>query len=116
MLETPHRPVMHLATIVANSQGTVFAVLVLGFEARPFLARFAQAEVNGALTYLVSPQGDYALHPDPRRTLAPGWVNPTGTGAQNLKPWSRRDRSPPWPVGVGCASVSRARFSTAPCA
>ena len=67
-IETPHHPVLRVATPLRTSAGRRFGIFIINLDLLPILDRLRSAAVpTGGAVYLVNEQGDYLLHPDPGR-------------------------------------------------
>ena len=66
VVQTPHVPVLRVATPVRMPDGRPFGIVIISVDMRPVFARIRFATVGG-LTYIVNDQGDYLVHPNPAR-------------------------------------------------
>jgi PAS domain S-box-containing protein len=66
-IETPHVPVLRVATPLHGPAGQPFGVLIVNLDMRPAFARIRSAASAGGHTYVVNEAGDYLLHPAPDR-------------------------------------------------
>ena len=68
-IETPHVPVIRVATPVFDAAGTAFGIVVINYDMHPLFRRLeayvgARSQLN-----IVNPAGDYLIHPDRDRTF-----------------------------------------------
>jgi len=63
-VETPHLPVMRVATPIHAADGEVFGIAVVDVDMRANLAAVRAAAVPHAAIYVANGDGDYLLHPD----------------------------------------------------
>jgi PAS domain S-box-containing protein len=66
-IETPHVPVLRVASPVHGPAAGATAVVIVNIDLRPILARLRSQARSGAVVYLVNERGDYLLHPDASR-------------------------------------------------
>lgn len=76
VIETPHVPVLRVATPVHAPDGRPFGILIINVDMRPALARIRATAVRGGLSYVVNDQGDYLVHPDPAREFGFEFARP----------------------------------------
>jgi PAS domain S-box-containing protein len=67
VIETPHVPVLHVATPVYTPDGRPFGIVVINLDMRPSFAWIRSTTPEGGHGYVVNDQGDYLVHPDPAR-------------------------------------------------
>ncbi|HLZ04659.1 MAG TPA: PAS domain S-box protein [Bradyrhizobium sp.] len=67
VLETPHVPTLRIAAPFYAPDGKLFGIVVINVDMRPVFARIRVPARPGEQVYVVSPTGDYLVHPDPRR-------------------------------------------------
>jgi PAS domain S-box-containing protein len=65
VIETPHVPVLRVATAVHTPEGRPFGVVIINVDMRPAFDRIRSAAARSGLGYVVNDQGDYLVHPDP---------------------------------------------------
>jgi PAS domain S-box-containing protein len=68
-VQTPHIPVMRIATPLHKPDGTAFGIVIINIDMRTAFDRIRSAGREGGRTYVVNTQGDYLVHPDPAREL-----------------------------------------------
>jgi PAS domain S-box-containing protein len=69
-VETPHVPVLRVATPLRKPDGTAFGIVLIDIDMRPAFARIRAARRDGGHAYVVNERGDYLVHPDPAREFA----------------------------------------------
>ncbi len=67
VIETPHVPVVRIATPIHTPDGQPFAIVIINVDMRPTFARIRSTPTDGGRSYVVNDQGDYLVHPDPDR-------------------------------------------------
>jgi PAS domain S-box-containing protein len=67
VIETPHVPVLHVATPVYTPDGHPFGIIIINVDMRPSFAWIRSATTEGGQGYVVNDRGDYLVHPDPAR-------------------------------------------------
>ena len=67
VIETPHVPVVRVATPAHTPGGQTFAIVIINVDMRPAFARIRSTPTEGGRSYVVNDQGDYLVHPDPNR-------------------------------------------------
>ncbi|SHL22311.1 PAS domain S-box-containing protein [Bradyrhizobium lablabi] len=67
VFETPHVPVLRVATPVHTPDGRPFGIVIINVDMRPAFARIRAGAVARGHSYVVNDQGDYLVHPDPAR-------------------------------------------------
>jgi PAS domain S-box-containing protein len=67
VVETPHVPVLRVATAVHAPDGQPFAIVIINVDLRSVFARIRSTKIKGGRGYVVNDQGDYLVHPDPDR-------------------------------------------------
>jgi PAS domain S-box-containing protein len=65
VIETPHVPVVRIATPVHTPEGQPFAIVIINVDMRPTFSRIRSNPTEGGRSYVVNDQGDYLVHPDP---------------------------------------------------
>ena len=76
VLETPHVPVLRVATALQGPDGQPFGIVIINVDMRPAFARIRNAAVGGRRNYVVNDQGDYLLHSDPDREFGFEFAKP----------------------------------------
>ena len=77
VIETPHKPTLHVATPVFTADGKPFGIVVIEVDMRPALDRVRASVRGGEQTYVVSERGDYLVHPDSTREFGSQLGTPT---------------------------------------
>ena len=67
-IEVPHRPVMRVATSVADEEGMVFGIIIINISVRALVETVVGPKRQGS-TYLTNQDGDFLVHPDPDKTF-----------------------------------------------
>jgi PAS domain S-box-containing protein len=67
VIETPHVPVLRIATPVHTPDGKPFGIVIINVDMRPAFARIRSTPTEGGRSYVVNEAGDYLVHPDPER-------------------------------------------------
>ena len=67
VIETPHVPVLRVATPIHAPDGRPFGIVIINVDMRPEFARIRESATRGARSYVVNDRGDYLVHPDPDR-------------------------------------------------
>ena len=67
VIETPHVPILRVATPLAGPDGKPFGVFIIHVDMRPAFDRVRSSVRPGEQIYVVNGQGDYLVHPDPAR-------------------------------------------------
>src|SRR5258708_5097803 len=67
VIQTPHVPVLRVATALRAPDGRPFGIVIINVDMRPAFTRIRNAATDGRRGYVVNDQGDYLLHPDPER-------------------------------------------------
>ncbi len=75
-IETPHVPVLRVATPLYAPDGRPFGIVIINVDMRPAFARIRTAANGGRQGYVVNDQGDYLLHPDPGREFGFEFARP----------------------------------------
>lgn len=76
-IETPHLPVLRVATPVLTPGGQPFGIIIVNIDMRPFLSGLRAAGLDGGNVYLVNERGDYLVHPDSQREFGFDLGRPT---------------------------------------
>ena len=76
-LETPHVPVLRIATAVRTPDGQPFGIVIINVDMRPAFKRIRETTIDGGRSYVVNDQGDYLVHPDPEREFGFEFSRPT---------------------------------------
>ncbi len=66
-IETPHVPVLRIATPVFDHNGVRFGLVMVNLDMRSAFDRLRSAARAGGHVYVVNESGDYLVHPDPTR-------------------------------------------------
>jgi PAS domain S-box-containing protein len=66
-VQTPHMPVLRVATPVHRADGTTFGIVIVNLDMRPAFHHLQANSRQGQKIYLVNSSGDYLVNPDPRR-------------------------------------------------
>jgi PAS domain S-box-containing protein len=66
-IDTPHIPVLRVATPVHAPDGRPFGILIINVDMRPAFDRIRSTATKGGRSYVVNDQGDYLVHPDRTR-------------------------------------------------
>src|SRR5450756_998888 len=67
VVETPHVPVLRVATAVHTPDGRPFGIVIINVDMRAAFARLRLTTIERGRSYVVNDQGDYLVHPDPSR-------------------------------------------------
>ena len=67
VIETPHVPVLRVATALHTPEGRPFGIVIINVDMRPAFTRIRNAATDGRRNYVVNEQGDYLLDRDPDR-------------------------------------------------
>jgi PAS domain S-box-containing protein len=67
VIETPHVPVLRVATPVRTQDGAPFGIVIINLDMRSALARIRANMGPDENFYLINRRGDFLLHPDPNR-------------------------------------------------
>ena len=70
VVETPHVPVVRVATPVASAEGETRGLVILKMDMRAILAALREDAVAGGRQLYVMSGDDYLVHPDPTREFA----------------------------------------------
>ncbi|MES2196437.1 MAG: ATP-binding protein [Pseudomonadota bacterium] len=63
-IETPHVPVLRVATPIHTPDGKPFAIVVIKVDMRPAFDRIRSNPIDGGRSYVVNNLGGYLVHPD----------------------------------------------------
>ena len=63
-IETPHVPVMRIATPIHTPDGKPFAIVIIKVDMRSAFARIRANPIEGGRSYVVNNLGGYLVHPD----------------------------------------------------
>lgn len=66
------RPSLRAATPVFTPSGKIFGVVVVNLDVSSLLKSATKALPAGTQAYITDSSGEYLLHPEPQKTLAPG--------------------------------------------
>jgi PAS domain S-box-containing protein len=100
-IQTPHMPVLRVATAVPGPGGGVFGIVIANVDLRPAFDRLRAAAGPDVVTYVVNARGDYLVHPDRAREFGFDLGRPARLQDDFPELWD--DLSP----GGGPALVSR---------
>ena len=70
MIETPHEPVLRVATPIQAPDGRPFGIVMIDVDLRAAFGDIRTAARPGSKTFVINERGDYLLHPDLDREFA----------------------------------------------
>jgi PAS domain S-box-containing protein len=76
-IETPHVPMLRVATPVFAPDGKPFGILIVNIDMRRAFAHVRALIPQGGEVYVVNESGDYLVHPDPSREFGSQLGQPT---------------------------------------
>jgi PAS domain S-box-containing protein len=76
VIETPHVPVLHVATPVYTPDGRLFGIVIINVDLRPAFGWIRSTTTEGGRAYVVNDRGDYLAHPDPMREFGFEFAKP----------------------------------------
>ena len=68
-IEKPHVPVSRISTPVFGADGKPFGFLIVNIDMRTLFTKLRSSVTAPTALYMVNPDGDYLIHPDPARTF-----------------------------------------------
>jgi PAS domain S-box-containing protein len=77
VIETPHVPMLRVATPVFAPDGKPFGIIIVNVDMRPAFAHVRALIPQGGEIYVVNQSGDYLVHPDPSREFGSQLGQPT---------------------------------------
>ncbi len=70
VIETPHEPVLRVATPIQAPDGRPFGIVMIDVDLRAAFGEIRTAARPGSKTFVINERGDYLLHPDLDREFA----------------------------------------------
>ncbi len=78
VIETPHVPVMWVATPVFGVDGKLFGIIAINIDMRPALTQLRQSAPVAGRIYAVNENGNYLINPDASRCRGSGALATSG--------------------------------------